>query len=36
VDADRDNASDAFTRGFDLDNVVKIDQMERFEMVRQL
>jgi hypothetical protein len=36
VDAGRDNAFDSFRRGFDLDDVVKIDQIERFEMIRQL
>jgi hypothetical protein len=36
VDASRYNAFDALTRGFDLNDVVKIDKMERFEMVRQL
>jgi hypothetical protein len=34
IDADRDNVFDALTRGFDLDDVVKIDQKEIFEMVR--
>jgi hypothetical protein len=36
MDADRDKAFDALTRGFDLDDVAKIDKMEIFEMVRQL